>query len=89
MQSHPVWVRGLKLNAPVGQKEVLYVAPCMGAWIETRFFLHLTIHTYVAPCMGAWIETKLLPLCPFRHTVAPCMGAWIETITDILVNFIL
>ena len=33
--SHPVWVRGLKLNQ-LRKKTVYVVAPRVGAWIETR-----------------------------------------------------
>ena len=34
-RSHPVWVRGLKLVFRVGIVRTLYVAPRVGAWIET------------------------------------------------------
>ena len=34
MQSHPVWVRGLKRMRGIVIR-VTQVAPCMGAWIET------------------------------------------------------
>ena len=33
------------------------VAPCAGAWIETRLKPTGTLRTLVAPCAGAWIET--------------------------------
>ena len=33
--SHPTWVRGLKLNKEGDCGTLLYVAPYMGAWIET------------------------------------------------------
>ena len=32
--SHPTWVRGLKLTAPIQQLHQKQVAPHMGAWIE-------------------------------------------------------
>ena len=35
MQSHPTWVRGLKLESVKKQLEVTGVAPYVGAWIET------------------------------------------------------
>ena len=35
MQSHPVWVRGLKLLLPKWNVTNLLVAPRVGAWIET------------------------------------------------------
>ena len=33
--SHPVWVRGLKQIYYVLHQCLCFVAPCMGAWIET------------------------------------------------------
>ncbi len=33
--SHPVWVRGLKQKEFLMEVCLMYVAPCMGAWIET------------------------------------------------------
>ena len=33
--SHPVWVRGLKLRKYPTLKSLIYVAPRVGAWIET------------------------------------------------------
>ena len=33
--SHPVWVRGLKLNLSVISMLLYIVAPRVGAWIET------------------------------------------------------
>ena len=36
MQSHPVWVRGLKHAGMDEQTRQCGVAPCMGAWIETH-----------------------------------------------------
>ena len=33
--SHPVWVRGLKLNVIVAEEDLKLVAPRVGAWIET------------------------------------------------------
>ena len=56
-----------------------FVAPYVGAWIETIVYLHLVALCPVAPYVGAWIETvhsttRLLPA-----TVAPYVGAWIET----------
>ena len=34
-RSHPTWVRGLKLSVPYEQR-FAYVAPYVGAWIETN-----------------------------------------------------
>ena len=41
--SHPVWVRGLKLLGFVLKDEVEYVAPRVGAWIETAMQLRYLI----------------------------------------------
>ena len=38
MQSHPVWVRGLKHQPERTNNAEKKVAPCMGAWIETYTF---------------------------------------------------
>ena len=35
MQSHPTWVRGLKLKGGYAKIEAKIVAPYVGAWIET------------------------------------------------------
>ncbi len=37
----------------------MFVAPYMGAWIETFLNLHQDCEYVVAPYMGAWIETGL------------------------------
>ncbi len=34
-----------------------YVAPCVGAWIETYVSFSGKFARTVAPCVGAWIET--------------------------------
>ena len=36
-RSHPTWVRGLKLLSKHVSNKVRYVAPYVGAWIETAF----------------------------------------------------
>ena len=55
--SHPTWVRGLKLSCSIILAMAIFVAPYMGAWIETRKGpLYVACHK-VAPYMGAWIET--------------------------------
>ena len=33
--SHPTWVRGLKQDSEERVRDSLYVAPHVGAWIET------------------------------------------------------
>ena len=55
--SHPMWVRGLKpADAPLKCKP-FYVAPYVGAWIETSFPWESLYVAPVAPYVGAWIET--------------------------------
>ena len=56
VQSHPMWVRGLK---PTPRDFMLpkVVAPYVGAWIETNQRKHDDIEEIVAPYVGAWIET--------------------------------
>ena len=39
--SHPVWVRGLKLSLRAAQAKQKFVAPRVGAWIETIFLRFL------------------------------------------------
>ena len=60
MQSHPTWVRGLKLIYHYEENTENDVAPYVGAWIETSLFLYLYFVPGVAPYVGAWIETFYL-----------------------------
>ena len=55
--SHPTWVRGLKLYNSLLLVPAVFVAPYVGAWIETNFIIVLRYMTKVAPYVGAWIET--------------------------------
>ena len=57
VESHPVWVRGLKLSNNGYNCNIHRVAPRVGAWIETRS-TEITLRALsVAPRVGAWIET--------------------------------
>ena len=56
--SHPVWVRGLKHILQESQSTFPFVAPRVGAWIETSRQVRLGTIDKVAPRVGAWIETK-------------------------------
>ena len=56
-KSHPVWVRGLKLSMINCQLNKDYVAPRVGAWIETLGMCYSHSIPPVAPRVGAWIET--------------------------------
>ena len=55
--SHPMWVRGLKLSNSHTIMYIVYVAPYVGAWIETLYELADGSEDVVAPYVGAWIET--------------------------------
>ena len=57
--SHPVWVRGLKLDAGVSAVSGIAVAPRVGAWIETLSRVMVMTKPLVAPRVGAWIETRI------------------------------
>ena len=56
--SHPVWVRGLKLYCSHNLEHEPYVAPRVGAWIETCLAWRELLACAVAPRVGAWIETQ-------------------------------
>ena len=56
-QSHPVWVRGLKLTCFLYLVLDFVVAPRVGAWIETLGMCYSHSIPPVAPRVGAWIET--------------------------------
>ena len=57
MESHPSWVRGLKLQFQSFIR-ITSVAPLVGAWIETLLDDTSTSVGKVAPLVGAWIETR-------------------------------
>ena len=61
MQSHPVWVRGLKHIKNKYTGEDLVVAPCMGAWIETPVLLRLTLLLMSHP---VWVRG-------LKHSIQP------------------
>ena len=56
-----------------------WVAPLVGAWIETKRIGEHIKSCYVAPLVGAWIETSNLSHAKSCGCVAPLVGAWIET----------
>ena len=58
---------------------IRYVAPYVGAWIETSAVGVVDTPNHVAPYVGAWIETLLVPILLRLVLVAPYVGAWIET----------
>ena len=62
--SRPPWARGLKLTHHISPTLHPFVAPPVGAWIETVIIAAIIAAVAVAPPVGAWIETKesLLPI---------------------------
>ena len=52
-----MWVRGLKQEVYKSQVDVNWVAPYVGAWIETAHTTNSNSGAFVAPYVGAWIET--------------------------------
>ena len=81
-----MWERGLKQITTKLNPET-FVAPYVGAWIETREWTQVNGVNGVAPYVGAWIETPHRR----RHArwlwVAPYVGAWIET-SMLLLTFV-
>ena len=72
-------MRGLKHASRIYSFAYKWVAPLVGAWIETQVRAPFNYVALVAPLVGAWIETIYL-VSLFNHTfVAPLVGAWIET----------
>ena len=57
----------------------VWVAPHVGAWIETLQNCKVVDKKGVAPHVGAWIETSEFVATELRIIVAPHVGAWIET----------
>jgi len=56
-QSRPAWARGLKRGEIINIAFKYYVAPRVGAWIETISSSVIIRFPDVAPRVGAWIET--------------------------------
>ena len=57
VQSHPVWVRGLKLNKDGFEPDEKGSHPVWVRGLKQREFYAEAGGATVAPCMGAWIET--------------------------------
>ena len=75
-ESHPTWVRGLKHLVELGKQRLVFVAPYVGAWIETFSNLLYASITFVAPYVGAWIETSIsiqLIFFELRRTLRGCV----------------
>ncbi len=58
---------------------IIFVAPRVGAWIETIGSGLGIGNCQVAPRVGAWIETVYDHNAVYLGEVAPRVGAWIET----------
>ena len=78
-----MWVRGLKLCLARYHLAVGFVAPRVGAWIETPSTKAQGAGFDVAPRVGAWIETSFKVYPSLLNNVAPRVGAWIETSEEI------
>ena len=76
MESHPTWVRGLKLNIAIDVARELGVAPYVGAWIETVMEEKVSNLMVVAPYVGAWIETVSSPCRVYPHS--PSHPTWVR-----------
>ena len=81
LQSHPVWVRGLKLwlNVLCFGDRLSHPVWVRGLKLAGRG--RFGRHGIVAPRVGAWIETPSCITCFIGTAVAPRVGAWIETIS--------
>ena len=55
------------------------VTPCVGVWIETKYYIVQNDRFVVTPCVGVWIETCFLGGTNWEQDVTPCVGVWIET----------
>ena len=80
LQSHPMWVRGLKLDIGEVVNTNLQSHPMWVRGLKLAWSQYLN-NNYVAPYVGAWIETALGRKTEESANVAPYVGAWIETIS--------
>ena len=70
-----MWVRGLKLHF-LDFCAKIWVAPHVGAWIETCLDMRAVLHAHVAPHVGAWIETIFAGMtksCSVSRTPCGCV----------------
>ena len=80
--SHPVWVRGLKLLLNTGYHEVWYVAPRVGAWIETR---HPNNQQYVYMSHPVWVRgLKHEYISPYHHPHHKSHPVWVRGLKHFL-----
>ena len=81
VKSHPMWVRGLKLETDVIVIGQYGVAPHVGAWIETTRLYKPYNASKSHPMWVRGLKHLLLDHAPLEGGVAPHVGAWIETIS--------
>ena len=79
IESHPMWVRGLKQRLSLLLILTVLVASYVGAWIETAKTDNKIKNQTVASYVGAWIETQRKANQMNYKIVASYVGAWIET----------
>ncbi len=73
--SLPSWGRGLKHFEQTRHNQIGYVAPFVGAWIETSSLGHVSCRRdQVAPFVGAWIETILCDNFEDKFASLPSWG---------------
>ena len=61
------------------RRNIDYVVPYIGTWIETFLFGSGTSSAWVVPYIGTWIETQAGLATCFGNSVVPYIGTWIET----------
>ena len=59
----------------------MFVAPYVGAWIETNTSLHVSMGTQVAPYVGAWIETYVANKLLYYNVSHP---TWVRGLKQLL-----
>ena len=77
--SHPVWVRGLKQSVYMKYDPEEYVAPRVGAWIETEGTKIPRRGKTSHPVWVRGLKQKFGKKGYENSIVAPRVGAWIET----------
>ena len=73
--SHPTWVRGLKLNL-VQVKALRFVAPYVGAWIETK--LGAGQSTSFSESHPTWVRGLKLLLGQPKKEIAQSHPTWVR-----------
>ena len=58
MESHPVWVRGLKPKSLLRWDLIKASHPVWVRGLKLCLSFAVALASLVAPCMGAWIETS-------------------------------